>query len=368
MFIVTAVEQFEAASRSNYMRKQLMKILAVLSVVFIAGQSCAGKEKNENMDMRIQKEIYFAGGCFWGTEHFMKQIRGVTETAVGYANSRVENPSYQEVCTGRTGAAETVRVAYDPSVVSLDLLVDLYLQTIDPTSLNRQGNDIGTQYRTGIYYVDEADRPLVEAKLARLDSMLSAPVEVEARRLENFYAAEDYHQDYLDKNPGGYCHLNPSLFALARKANAPRYERKSDEELRATLTKRQYEVTQRNATEPPFANEYYDNFEEGIYVDVTTGEPLFVSTDKFESGCGWPAFSKPIDGKLIVAVEDNSHGMQRTEVRSKTGDAHLGHVFDDGPTDKGGLRYCINSASLRFVPKARMAEEGYADYLPLLAR
>lgn len=318
-----------------------------------------------------QKVIYFAGGCFWGTEHFFKQVRGVTATAVGYANGTVENPSYEQVCDGNTGFAETVKVTYDPSVVDLGLLIDLYLKTVDPTSLNQQGNDIGTQYRTGIYYSDKADETIIKEKLDALAKGYSEKIAIENEPIKNFYNAENYHQDYLGKNPGGYCHISPALFEVARKANpAPTnvYKKQDKETLKKELTPLQYEVTQHSATERPFDNLYDKEFRDGIYVDITTGEPLFVSTDKFESGCGWPSFSKPIDNSLIKELSDNSYGMERTEVRSKTGDAHLGHVFNDGPRDKGGLRFCINSASLRFIPKEEMAAKGYAKYLPLLEK
>lgn len=345
------------------------KILLATALLAVSGAVIAQKltTKNDNNMNTDTKEIYFAGGCFWGTEHFMKQIRGVKSTAVGYANSRVTNPTYKEVCTGTTDAAETVRVEYDPKEVDLALLIDLYFQTIDPTSLNRQGNDVGTQYRTGIYYTEAADSALIAEKLGKLQRSYSQPLEVENLPLQNFYEAEDYHQDYLDNNPTGYCHISPKLFDMARNANKKRtYSRPDEATLRLQLTELQYNVTQRNATERPFANEYWDNHEEGIYVDITTGEPLFLSTDKFDSGCGWPSFSKPISDTLVTELTDTSHGMVRTEVRSTTGDAHLGHVFDDGPESLGGLRYCINSASLRFIPKESMQEEGYGEYIHLL--
>jgi len=317
--------------------------------------------------------IYFAGGCFWGTEHFFKQIQGVSTTEVGYANGHIENPTYQQVVQNNTGFAETVKVTYDPETVDLNLLLDLYFKTIDPTSLNKQGNDRGTQYRTGIYYTQDEQLPLIKHAIATVAKQYAQPIVVEVTPLENFYTAEDYHQDYLDKNPNGYCHISPALFELARKANVKKetdatqtYTKPDAATLRKTLTPQQYAVTQENATERPFENEYNDEFREGIYVDITTGEPLFVSTDKFESGCGWPSFSKPINDSLIDELQDNSFGMRRTEVRSKTGDAHLGHVFNDGPKEKGGLRYCINSASLRFIPKEDMEKEGYAKYLPLV--
>ena len=325
--------------------------------------ACGRHEKETTMN----DTIYFAGGCFWGTEHFMKQIKGVVGTSVGYANSKVPDPSYRQVCTGTTGAAETVEVVYDPARVSARFLIDLYLKTIDPTSLNKQGNDVGTQYRTGIYYTTESQRQAAEDALAALKSKYGWPIVVELKHIENFYPAEDYHQDYLDNNPGGYCHLNPRLFEMARNARdtslQAAYAKPTDSELREKLTSEQYEVTQKSATEPPFRNEYWDNHRKGLYVDVTTGQPLFVSTDKFDSGCGWPSFSRPLPDAGIVEKEDHSHGMNRVEVRSGIGDAHLGHVFNDGPRDRGGLRYCINSASLRFVPLEDMEREGYGDYV-----
>jgi len=313
--------------------------------------------------------IYFAGGCFWGTEHFFKQIRGVVATEVGYANGNLENPSYRDVTTGTTGFAETVKVTYDPDIVDLDLLIDLYFKTIDPTSLNKQGNDVGTQYRTGIYYSNPADAALVVAKVKALGQQYHKSIAIETTPLKNFYDAETYHQDYLDKNPGGYCHIGPDLFELAKKANQQinqKFKKANQATLKKELTPLQYNVTQNNATERAFDNAYWNEFRSGIYVDITTGEPLFVSTDKFESGCGWPSFSKPINQELIEEKSDASLGMKRTEVRSKTGDAHLGHVFNDGPQEKGGLRYCINSASLRFVPETEMRAQGYEKYLKLL--
>lgn len=315
--------------------------------------------------------LYFAGGCFWGTEHFFKQIRGVISTEVGYANGTLQHaPSYEEVCSGNTGFAETVKIVYNPQVVDLKLLLELYFKTIDPTSLNKQGNDVGDQYRTGIYYTDAGVKTTIDEAIAALAKNYKKPIVVEVSPLKNFYQAEEYHQDYLDKNPRGYCHIPTKLFEVARKANPEpiKFKKPTEAELRSRLTKEQYAVTQQNATETPFANEYWDEQREGIYVDITTGEPLFSSLDKFQSGCGWPSFAKPIDKKLIAEKEDKSYHMTRTEVRSKLGDAHLGHVFDDGPKQLGGLRYCINSASLRFIPKEDMQKEGYGEYLVLFKK
>ncbi len=355
------------------MRKK--SIIVLLGIVSVLSFTWLRAEKKKKMMTEDKKEIYFAGGCFWGTEHFFKQIRGVLATEVGYANGQTQNPTYEEICTDETGFAETVKVLYNPEVISLDRLLDLFYKTIDPTSLNQQGNDIGSQYRTGVYYVDRADKAIIEASLLRLSKGYAKPLAIECEPLKNFYSAEDYHQDYLDKNPSGYCHISLELFKYAKEANAETEQKLSeeepivklsDEELKQKLTPIQYAVTQKNATEQPFSNDYWDEKREGIYVDITTGEALFISTDKFDSGCGWPSFSKPIDESLLLELEDSSHNMKRTEVRSKRGNAHLGHVFNDGPKEKGGLRYCINSASLRFIPKEKMKAEGYGKYLVLL--
>lgn len=301
------------------------------------------------------KEIYLAGGCFWGTEKYLSLVKGIVSTEVGYANGNTENPSYEDVCHRNTGHAEAVKVLYHPDEISLSFILRLYYDVIDPVAKNRQGNDIGTQYRTGIYYTDDLDIEIIEKSVEELQKSYDRPIAIEITPLRNYYAAEEYHQKYLDKNPNGYCHIGGEKFTKAAKAH-----------LKSTLTEIQYNVTQNNDTEPPFKNEYYNKFEEGIYVDVTTGEPLFVSTDKFESGCGWPSFSRPIDSDLLREKTDTSHGRIRTEVRSKSGDAHLGHVFTDGPRESGGLRYCINSASLNFIPKEQMEAKGYGHLLHLL--
>ncbi|MDE6300813.1 MAG: peptide-methionine (R)-S-oxide reductase MsrB [Muribaculaceae bacterium] len=312
----------------------------------------------------MEKKIYLAGGCFWGTDHLMSLVPGVTATRAGYANSLVADPSYRQVCTGETGAAETVEVSYDPDRMGLSDLLTLYFRSIDPQSVNRQGNDVGTQYRTGIYYTDQADVPVINAVAATVGRRLDGPMAVEIAPLRNFYPAEDYHQDYLYKNPGGYCHVDPSLFAEARNMRTHSWNDRSD--LRSRLTPLQWEVTQNGATERPFVNEYDHEFRPGIYVDITDGTPLFVSSRKYDSGCGWPAFTRPITDDLVTEHLDTSYGRIRTEVRSASSGAHLGHVFPDGPQSEGGLRYCINSAALRFIPAAEMAAAGYADYLPLL--
>lgn len=314
------------------------------------------------------KEIYLAAGCFWGAEKYLSLIPGVITTAVGYANGKTENPTYEEVCRHQTGHAETVHVTYDPTQISLTFLLDLFYDAIDPTSVNRQGNDIGTQYRSGIYYTDKEDKEIIEGSIILLGESYAKPIAIEVLPLNNFYPAETYHQHYLDKNPGGYCHIGSDMFRKAREAiDSTTLERtRGNDSLRQRLSPLQYEVTQNGATETPFANEYYDNFAEGIYVDIVNGQPLFVSTDKFESGCGWPSFSKPIAKEILQELEDRSYGRLRTEIRAGDSNSHLGHVFEDGPAELGGLRYCINSAALRFIPKDEMEQEGYGYLISVL--
>ena len=308
-------------------------------------------------------EIYLAGGCFWGLEEYFSRISGVLQTSVGYANGQVETTNYQLI--KETDHAETVQVIYDEKAVSLREILLYYFRVIDPLSVNQQGNDRGRQYRTGIYYLEEADLPTINTVVREQELLIGRKIAVEVEKLRHYILAEDYHQDYLKKNPGGYCHID------VRDAEKPlidtaNYEKPSQAVLRENLSEESYRVTQEAATEAPFSNAYDQTFEEGIYVDITTGEPLFFAKDKFASGCGWPSFSRPISKELIHYYQDLSHGMERIEVRSRSGNAHLGHVFTDGPQELGGLRYCINSASLRFIAKDEMEEAGYGYLLPYL--
>ncbi|WP_343210098.1 peptide-methionine (R)-S-oxide reductase MsrB [Anaerolentibacter hominis] len=311
----------------------------------------------------MKNEIYLAGGCFWGIEKYISLIPGVLSTEAGYANGKMEHPTYEQVCYNNTGHAETVKVVYNAEKITLEELLSRFFEVIDPTAVNRQGADIGTQYRTGIYYTREEDKKPILTALVKLQERTQKPIAVEAVPLMQYAPAEDYHQSYLDKNPGGYCHIPKEAFERAKK---PLSTGKYDKQIQK-LTDIQYHVTQENGTEPPFYNDYFNEFREGIYVDIVSGEPLFISADKFESDCGWPSFSKPIRSDAVRETGDTSHGMYRTEVRGGLSDSHLGHVFDDGPADRGGLRYCINSASLRFIPKEKMAAEGYENFLPLLS-
>ena len=302
------------------------------------------------------KTIYLAGGCFWGTQKFFDQFDGVIRTEVGYANGPDEAPSYQDVCNS-SGHAETVRIDYDPSVISLTDLLNYYFMVIDPLSVNKQGNDRGIQYRTGIYYTEEGQLPEIETVYRAEEEKAGARLAVELLPLENFFSAEECHQKYLDKNPGGYCHIPSSYFDLQQNS-----AKESEEELRARIGDLAYEVTQHAATEYAFTGEYDDFFEKGLYIDIVSGEPLFTSMDKYNSGCGWPAFTRSIAEDAVTETVDTSHGMVRTEIRSSGADSHLGHVFNDGPRESGGLRYCINSAARRFIPYDELEEQGYGEY------
>ncbi|WP_394405695.1 peptide-methionine (R)-S-oxide reductase MsrB [Streptococcus sp. 20-1249] len=318
------------------------------------------KVDRSKVDPKNLKEIYLAGGCFWGVEAYFERVDGVVDVTVGYANGKSDTTNYQLI--GQTGHVETVHVEYDASKVSLRDLLLHYFRIIDPTSLNKQGNDRGSQYRTGIYFVNKEEETVIRQSLEDLSKKFDKPIVVEALPLKNYVLAEDYHQDYLQKNPNGYCHIN------VQEADYPvidesKYLKPSDEEVKQKLSKEEYAVTQGNDTEKAFSNRYWDQFEDGIYVDIVTNEPLFSSKDKFESGCGWPSFSRPISPDVVNYKEDTSYNMVRTEVRSRSGNSHLGHVFTDGPKDKGGLRYCINSLSLRFIPKAEMEKQGYGYLL-----
>ena len=310
------------------------------------------------------RDIYFAGGCFWGVEEYFSRIPGVQGVTVGYANGTKEHPSYEDVCSGKTGHAETVHVRYDPNTVGLKTLAEQFFKIIDPFSVNRQGNDVGSQYRTGMYYVNEEDKPVLASVMADARERHGRPPAVELLPLRNYYLAEEEHQDYLRKNPGGYCHINFSSLTDIRTekrglVDPGAYAKPSDAALQKTLTPEEYAVIRKAGTERAFSGKYHDKKEPGIYVDVATGEPLFSSADKFDSGSGWPSFTQPIDPAVVIEREDDSHGLRRTEVRSRVGESHLGHVFQDGPRDKGGLRYCINSLALRFVPYEEMEEQGY---------
>ena len=332
------------------------------------------------------RTIYLAGGCFWGVEAYMERVDGVIDAVSGYANGDTVSPSYEQVIRG-SGHAETVKVTYDADKTDLDTILKYYFRVIDPTSLNKQGNDRGVQYRSGVYYTDANDKAVVDAAIKDVQSKYQQKVVVENQALDNFYLAEMYHQDYLAKNPNGYCHVDLSLAddkpagvasskvapakltpvsTVAEALSAKRYASFDKDALKNTLTKEQYNITQDAGTERAFSHEYDDLFAPGIYVDVVSGEPLFLSTDKYASGCGWPSFTKPIDKQVITEHSDLAYNMVRTEIRSRVADSHLGHVFPDGPKDRGGLRYCINGGALQFIPVSVMPQSGYEPLVSLV--
>ncbi|KAB0613300.1 peptide-methionine (R)-S-oxide reductase MsrB [Campylobacter hyointestinalis subsp. lawsonii] len=311
-------------------------------------------------DMRNLKDIYLAGGCFWGTQAYFDKIRGVIKTDVGYANGNSDKTDYYSL--HYSGHAETVHITFDKNVVSLAEILAHYFRIIDPFSVNKQGNDVGLQYRTGIYYNDSSLENEIFEFIKHEQTKYDKKIAVEVEPLKNYVLAEEYHQKYLDKNPGGYCHVDLSL------ADKPLYDESkfkvpSKDELKVKLSDLQYAVTQEKATERPYSSEYDKFDKKGIYVDIVSKKPLFSSSDKFDAGCGWPSFTKPITTDALRYNRDFSHGMDRIEVISSLANSHLGHVFTDGPKDKGGLRYCINGASLKFIPLEDMEKEGYKDYI-----
>lgn len=324
----------------------------------------------------------FAGGCFWCVEADLEKLPGVVKVISGYTGGNKENPGYEEVCSGATGHVEAVQVYYDPSRITYEELLDAFWRHIDPTDSGGQFVDRGSQYRSAIFYHDEKQRLLAEKSKKEMDSSgwFGKPIVTEIRKFTEFYPAEEYHQDYHEKCPLRYKSyrygsgrdqfLEKTWRDDAKrptKNEKTRYGKPDDDALRKRLSSLQYHVTQEDGTEPSFGNEYWDNKKEGIYVDIVSGEPLFSSLDKFDSGTGWPSFTRPLESENIAEKEDKSLFMRRTEVRSKQAGSHLGHVFPDGP-EPTGLRYCINSAALRFIPREDMEKEGYGEYLKLFVK
>ncbi|MFN3192936.1 MAG: peptide-methionine (R)-S-oxide reductase MsrB [Aureliella sp.] len=395
----------------NHQQTKFAGILSVAALIFSLGLALASEAaaqsgtKSDSGPPAAQPEVaadlksaVLAGGCFWCIESDFEKCPGVVNVISGYSGGRTKQPNYKNYAAG--GHREVVFLVYDPKKVTFAGLVEWLVKHTDPTNSTGQFVDKGKQYSPAIYYESMDERNLAEQVIKAFQSERIfglGKINIALRPRQPFWPAEQYHQDYHTTNPTKYqayrsqCGRDPFVMrfwgARAKKLELPislpadvrqemdekvaetpawkKFQKPSLATLRAKLTPIQFKVTQQDGTEPAFNNKYWDNKKEGIYVDVISGAPLFSSVDKFKSGTGWPSFVKPIDREAVYFKADRKLFYTRTEVRSRFGDSHLGHVFNDGPRERGGKRYCMNSAAMRFVPKEDMEKEGYGDYLKL---